>query len=531
MFRRRLTLALALLATVAAFQGAAALWSIGVAEHQVLSGRVAADIRHGFAELVADKQRLRAWVAERQPGEPGDTTQRDQLIAGMRATLDQLRNLAVQMSTLEDGPAAQARQAQRADALAVLGRNLEELATVLAADVKAGVALPFDQGEGRDLRLLLAESIEREAQATRDKRAAADDALASMRRLSAGAALTLVLAALLLAWHFARALRRPLDALSQGAQALQRGDLGHRIGLAGGDEFATLARNVDTMAAELQQHRAREARERQALEEQVQARTIELQRALLTLKASEARRRQLFADISHELRTPATAIRGEAQITLRGADKEAADYKAALQRIADASRQLGLVIEDLLTMARSDIDALSLRRAPLLLDTVLDEVLSHGQALGRERQVEVDGEPWPAGLCVLGDAARLRQLLLALLDNAVRYSHPQGQVRLSARQADARVEVRIEDHGIGIEAEDLPHVFERNRRGARARRHRADGTGLGLAIARTLARGHEGDIELQSTQGVGTMALLWLPLHNAANAAPPAALPAPGEAA
>ena len=173
------------------------------------------------------------------------------------------------------------------------------------------------------------------------------------------------LISILLAIYFTRALRRPLDDLNIGALELQSGNLLHRIPDSRHDEFSRLAQSVNKMAGELYLHRAREAEARQQLEFLVQERTNELELAVEKLEKLDLRRRQLFADISHELRTPTTAIRGEAEITLRGRDKPIDEYKIALGRIVSAAQQLGLVIDDLLTMARSDIDMLAIERANL----------------------------------------------------------------------------------------------------------------------------------------------------------------------
>jgi two-component system OmpR family sensor kinase len=124
----------------------------------------------------------------------------------------------------------------------------------------------------------------------------------------------------------------------------------------------------------------------------------------------------------------------------------------------------------------------------------------------------------------MGDAQRLRQLLLILLDNAVRYSSDGGQVRLRLLPPEAtypQCGVEVADDGIGIAAHELPQVFERHFRGDAARRQRPDGSGLGLAIAQALARAHGGRVELSSTPGQGTVARLLLP---AADAAPGSAL-------
>ncbi|OYU77689.1 MAG: two-component sensor histidine kinase, partial [Burkholderiales bacterium PBB5] len=278
------------------------------------------------------------------------------------------------------------------------------------------------------------------------------------------------------------------------------------------------ADTVNALAAELEQHRQRETAERQRLEAQVQARTAELQQALHTLQLSDARRRQLFADISHELRTPTTAIRGEAEITLRGRDKPLDEYKTALARIADTSQHLGAVIDDLLFIARHDLDALSLRREPVRLQPVLQEALAQAQPMARERglalALQADGAAPLAQ--VSGDAQRLRQLFMLLLDNAVAYSHAGGTVRVSCRTdaapAGHRWHLVVADQGIGIPADELPRVFERRFRGRQARQQRPDGSGLGLAIAQALVRAHGGEIELHSLPGQGTEVRLHLPL-------------------
>jgi two-component system OmpR family sensor kinase len=261
-FRRRLTMALAVLAAVAALQGALALWAVWVAERHVLRGRVAAEIQHEFFTLAAKKQQLRKWVAERQFGVSADDGPRDTLLAEMRATLARLDFLAAHAVALDATPAARLRQARRSDSLKVLEANLMQLASGLETPwrlpdgvdpASAWVAAErlFDEAEGRDMRALLADSMEREDEAVREKRADTDRTLGLMRLLWIGSTSALILAALLLAWHFARALNRPLLSLSTGAQALRDGRLAHRIAIDGADEFAEVARSMNAMADEL----------------------------------------------------------------------------------------------------------------------------------------------------------------------------------------------------------------------------------------------------------------------------------------
>jgi signal transduction histidine kinase len=249
------------------------------------------------------------------------------------------------------------------------------------------------------------------------------------------------------------------------------------------------------------------------LEDQVALRTTELQQALQALQTVDASRRRLFADISHELRTPTTAIRGEAEIALRGRDKPAGEYQDALRRIVDTSSQLARIIDDLLTMARSDAEALSIQRRPVPVRLPLQEALQQAQPLAASSHIHLEvQDELPEELAVQGDAARLRQLIMLLLDNAIRYSHHDGRVQVSTQQMGSHWQLEVRDHGIGLQPEDVPRLFERHFRGARARVHRADGAGLGLPLAQTLVKAHGGQLQLQPHPEGGTVARLTLPL-------------------
>lgn len=530
MFARRLTLALAALAFAAVLQGLAATWALSVASNHVVRGRVASDIALAFQELVVSKLRLRVWFTQAQLDPVTPSEPRLQYLAAMHRSLDHLRQLSAQATDLDRGAASRLEHLQRQDALAVLAESIDALALAAsrvqplprgteARQAWGAADALFDVSRGRDLQRLLADSIARESAAVGRERAGADKALYWMRALWLGAAAAIALAALCLAASFARALRRPLDALSQGALALQRGEMGHRIPLDGGDEFSAVARSMNAMAAELADHRARETEARQRLEAQVAARTTELQGALDALQQVDTRRRQLFADISHELRTPTTVILGEAEIALRGQDRPAADYRGSLQRIVGTSRQLASVIEDLLTMARSDIDTLMLNRRQLDLSGPVQQAVDQARALAHGHGISVHTDIDDAGaLPVLADPHRLHQLLLVLLDNAVRYSTPGGGISVTLQRQQTHegtvvAEVCVVDRGIGIAPDELPRIFERNFRSAQARQHRADGSGIGLAIGRALAKAHGGEIVLESRLGEGSTARLRLPLQ------------------
>jgi signal transduction histidine kinase len=286
-----------------------------------------------------------------------------------------------------------------------------------------------------------------------------------------------------------------------------------------------VAEQFNTMTDELQQHRTRADATRQQLETAVQDRTAELRQAHETLQRIDQRRRQLFADLSHDLRTPATAIRGEAEIALRGADRPVTEYRQTLSRIVGGVGQLSDVVEDLMLVARADADQLILRPAPVDLAALLHEAADQAGTLGAARGVrvllEASGDAGLPPPRVHADEDRLRRALMVVLDNAVKYSHPDGTVRVVWSHGTAEAVVRVRDQGIGIEPAEMPHVFERFVRGDRARRHRADGSGIGLSIAHSIVTAHGGRIALQSVPDGGTTVEITLPVlaHRSADEA------------
>jgi signal transduction histidine kinase len=531
MFRKQLSGVLLILAACIVLQGVGAVFALREAERQVVRGRVASDIHQGFLQLLATKQRLRSWVTQHKIGAGGHAEERDDLLQQMQQGLGELALLAQKAAALGlDGRNSEEHTA-RTDALQVLGYNVHELGQALMqlktlpADMPARLGWDtltevFDKSEGRDLRELIAQSITRESAAMQRERLAADATLDRIRWLWIGMALTLALLALGATLYFARALRRPMDELVQGAHMLGQGLLKHRVPLNDQDEFSDVARSMNAMAAALEKHQQQETEHRQRLETEVRERTSALHEANLSLQQTDTRRRTLLADISHELRTPTTAIRGEAEITLRGGERSAAQYREALQRIVATSRQLGSVIDDLLAMARSDMESLSMVHQRVDMSEPLGDALAQAQALAGERHILINAQAMPPStVIVTGDAQRLSQLMLLMLDNAVRYSHPTGCVSLRwwcSDEASPTMVLEVVDQGIGIPAEELHQVFDRHFRGRMARLHRAAGSGLGLPIAKALAQAHGGSLTLESpadeATGTGTRVQLCLPL-------------------
>jgi two-component system OmpR family sensor kinase len=537
MFRLRLSLAFAVLVALVCGQAGWVYWGANRVDDFARHSRLTGDILAELLELSASKQRLRVWAAQQLIGAGALPATRNHLLDEMRSGALRLDALAQryleswQQIAARDTSAVPAEAHQLVDISKLLDDNIVELRAQLEALRPLGrdaqvsgvweqVNQVFDTTHGRDLRELVNGAIERQRRAVPIAREATERGLDRLRRQAIVMAALTIAAALALAPYLIARLKRPLDRLVEGTRALQLGDLDHRIALGSRDEFDRVAEHFNAMAAELQQHRRQADATRRGLEGAVRARTRDLEAAHRTLMLLDERRRQLFADLSHELRTPATSIRGEAEIALRGGDKSAQEYQQTLARIVGGVKQLTGVINDLLLIARAEADQLVIRLDWLDLPALLADVAEQAATLARVHGARLQVDAPRGELEVQADAERLRQAVMILLDNAIRYSRPGGDVRLVLERTADQVQIIVSDEGIGIDPQDLPLVFERFVRGQRARRHRADGTGIGLSIAQTIVHAHHGTIHIDSVPEQGTVARIALPFVAPAQATP-----------
>ncbi len=316
-------------------------------------------------------------------------------------------------------------------------------------------------------------------------------------------------AALFLIW---RRLHTPLDDLMRGTQALANGELVYRLPVHGTDEFAHIATSFNQMARELGSNRQRLEKTRDRLKQRVKKTTRELQEANAALRQTDATRRRFFADISHELRTPITVIQGESQVALRGAEKPPQDYREALQRVLEQAQLLGRLVDDLLFIARNDAGAAHLRREALALTSLVRQVCGDAQVLGKHRNIGIALHISTKNAVVKGDPARLRQLFMTLLENAVQYSHSGSHVNVAVLRTLNGVVVRVTDTGIGIAPEEIGRIFERFYRGHNAAAMHAGGSGLGLPMAKAIVEAHGGAIAAESSLGEGATISVSLPV-------------------
>jgi signal transduction histidine kinase len=215
---------------------------------------------------------------------------------------------------------------------------------------------------------------------------------------------------------------------------------------------------------------------------------------------------RLVAAASHELRAPLTAVQGNLELLERHPGLPEDERQEALREAGQELRRLVRLVNDLLTLARADL-GLGPRLERVALDDLLMAVFMETRSMAHGRHFDVDHLE---GVVVRGDADWLKQLLLILVDNALKYTPPAGTVLLALRREDGAAIMTVRDTGIGISAEDVPRVFERFYRADPARTRLMDGAGLGLAIAQWIVEQHGGAIELESTLGQGTTATVRL---------------------
>ena len=218
--------------------------------------------------------------------------------------------------------------------------------------------------------------------------------------------------------------------------------------------------------------------------------------------------RRFMADAAHELRTPITVLRTRAEVALQQ-PRDAEHYVSALHGVEAEARRLGGIVDSLLVLARADSGERQIERERFFLDDVAIDAAGASRVVARQKGVEVTVEEFEEAP-VVGDPALARQLIMILLDNAVKFTDSGGEVRVRVSLRQGVPTFVVQDTGIGIKREDLSRVFQRFFRGESAR-SRTDGAGLGLSIARWIAREHGAEISLTSEAGQGTRVVVTFP--------------------
>lgn len=293
--------------------------------------------------------------------------------------------------------------------------------------------------------------------------------------LLTGTIISLILASLVGVFMVYLSLR-PIDRITMTADKIVRAeDLNQRLPVpATDDELARLSRTINRMLERLDNFFQAQVR--------------------------------LSADVSHELRTPLTIIRGNVEM-LRKMGDSPADRAEGLNAIESALSRMSRLVSDLLLLSQADA-GMTLKMQSLDLDGVILDVFQQAHALRNGVQLKL-GRADPAQ--IYGDEDRLKQLLINLMENAIKHTPAEGSVTLSVYRAKNSVRVSVADTGAGISPEYLPHIFDRF---YRVKGQRVKGSGLGLAIAKWIAESHGGDLFVESEPGIGSTFTLELPIYH-----------------
>jgi two-component system, OmpR family, sensor kinase len=290
-------------------------------------------------------------------------------------------------------------------------------------------------------------------------------------------ALLLVTAAILVAAVIFSPARRRLQALESAAERLGAGDLTARAPARGADEIARVARAFNTMASELSSRDE-------------------------ALRTSDRLRRQMVADVSHELKTPLTSMRGYVEtLRIRDLALSSSQRSQYLDTIERETRRLERIVKDLLDIARIESDAIPLNQRDFATERMFRHVVDRHQAEADSRHVQLAITVEDSADQLFGDPDRLEQVVDNLVANAIRHAAARGRVELRAHVTPDGATLAVIDDGVGIAAEHLPHIFDRVYKVDAARASGPSGSGLGLSIARAIVERHGGTIHVESRPG------------------------------
>lgn len=277
---------------------------------------------------------------------------------------------------------------------------------------------------------------------------------------------------------FARYLSKPLSRIGKYISRLAGGNYGGISVKRPHSQIGILEHSLDYLAGELRQAET----EREELEQV---------------------RKDFFANVSHELRTPITVIRGYTESLADGVIEEPAQVQELHNKMLQECQGMERLVGDLFILSKMQNPDFQIEKEPVSLMQVFGDVLRSGRMLGQPKEITIDFQAPEEDPClVLGDYGRLRQMFMIILDNAVKFSHPKGIVRIQMEKREGRFYIFIQDFGVGISKEQLPFIFEKFY--TSKMRQNEKGTGLGLMIARQIALRHGGDISVESEEGVGT---------------------------
>jgi signal transduction histidine kinase len=290
-----------------------------------------------------------------------------------------------------------------------------------------------------------------------------------------GVIIAAIVAILVGTWLF-RQITRPLEELRSAAQTLADGDLSVRIPVSSPDEVGKLAVAFNDMAAEVERH--------------------------------EALRRQMVADVAHELRTPLSVMRGNIEAMMDGLLQPS---QGELSEVHHEVLRLARMVEDLRTLSLADAGKLHLAMEPLDAGELVRTAVRRMTPLAKAQDVAIQAKAPDRPVPIRGDEDRLQQALMNLIDNGMRHAPAGGSVEVETGQANGKAFLAVTDDGPGIPADELPNLFDRFWRGDKSRSRGGGGSGLGLAIVHQIVTLHVGEVSVESPPAGGSRFIITLP--------------------
>ncbi len=318
---------------------------------------------------------------------------------------------------------------------------------------------------------------------------------------------------LLILYLLYKSIERPLLLLGDGTSAIVAGEYENQIHIDAPLEYAELARRFNSMSEQLSIQKRDLVDSREKLSMEVQRQTLELQQKNLQLEKLDTSRKRLLLDVGHELRTPLTVLQGEVDIALRQKDASRDQLVSALHRISEVTTAINRLVTGLFLIVRSDFDSGRTAFEPLDYRVLLGELFDSCSVLAVKKSIQLSFDIPRDSLPGHGDPYRIKQAMMAIIDNAVRYSDTGGHLEICHHLDGQNLVLDVKDDGIGISTEDSEHVFERFYRSSAAKKHTPHGSGLGLAVAKQIIVQHGGNIRIHSNKNaIGTTVHIVLPL-------------------
>ena len=313
-----------------------------------------------------------------------------------------------------------------------------------------------------------------------------ENRIRALQKISSYAGLIGVILTTFLSLLISRTLSRPLLKMHQAARAMARGDYSRRVDVKANDEIGLLAQSLNYLAAELQEK-------------------------ITALELLDKTRREFVANVSHELRTPLSIMQGYTEALEDGMAVTEADRKSYLGNIHEEILRLRRLVSELLDLQKIEAGRVDMKVQPISILNLAKRVLEKFRNLAASRQITISLNSKQGQYLTGADPDRLEQVLINLLDNAIRVTPTGGQVEIALRELSDKIQVSVSDTGPGIPPEEQALIWERFHKVDKSRTRKGEGTGLGLAITKKIIEAHGGSIDVFSKPGEGSTFVFIIP--------------------